>query len=324
MEDQQGLLFQRLIEAVATTFKGRHPASQTPIQEWRGQQIVDFQEDLLQTVQGRISEKWFYTHIKNHRPGRLPRIDMLNLLSRYAGYDNWQDFMFEEKEAEGDEENEMRLAEAVAIDAAIEYDDRWLRKWMAPILGFGLLGLIAGLVLALSSGQADYEICFVDADSGKPLANGSEIEVVWMKAGESPMVLRCQPNGCLQLPTAGDFRLAISAPYYKADTLFRRLPNGREKETVQLKTDDYALMIHLFSTSNLKDWEKRRRQLEKMFADEAQIFQVYQEVGVELYNKEEFIDKLTFPLESLKEIEVLETVYDKKDRIIALRFRQKE
>ena len=34
-------------------------------------------------VNGRISEKWFYTHIKSNS-GKLPRIDMLNILSEYC------------------------------------------------------------------------------------------------------------------------------------------------------------------------------------------------------------------------------------------------
>jgi len=45
-------------------------------------------------------------------------------------------------------------------------------------------------------------------------------------------------------------------------------------------------------------------------------------VGMELYTKWEFINKLTMPANSLKHIEILDTRYI-DDRIIMLRFRQK-
>ena len=55
----------------------------------------------------------------------------------------------------------------------------------------------------------------------------------------------------------------------------------------------------------------------------AQIVQVYPtaQIGVEIYNKEEFIDKMTMPLKSLKNIEILETKHS-EDGIIYVRFMQ--
>ncbi|MFH1160186.1 MAG: hypothetical protein V1733_04475, partial [bacterium] len=75
------------------TFPGINPS----ISEWKGQEIVNFQEELRVKVNGHISEKWFYTHIKSHK-GSLPRIDVLNLLSKYAGYSDWDDFLFRHKD----------------------------------------------------------------------------------------------------------------------------------------------------------------------------------------------------------------------------------
>ena len=85
-------------------------------------------------------------------------------------------------------------------------------------------------------------------------------------------------------------------------------------------------MIHLFSTAKVEDWKKRKTQLEMMIADEAQIFQLEPggEVGMEMFNKEEFILKMTMPLKSLRNIEILETQYDRHDRIKGMRFIQTE
>tara|TARA_Y100000385_G_C12600578_1_gene428639 strand:- start:157 stop:384 length:228 start_codon:yes stop_codon:yes gene_type:complete len=53
------------------------------------------------------------------------------------------------------------------------------------------------------------------------------------------------------------------------------------------------------------------------------IFQITNtNTGMEMYNKTEFIDKLTTPLKSLGDIEIIETIY-KDDEIISLRFIQK-
>lgn len=68
-----------------------YPGIDSEISNWKGQEITDFQEDLLRKVNGQLSEKWFYTHMKGESES-LPRIDVLNILSQYAGYSNWQDF----------------------------------------------------------------------------------------------------------------------------------------------------------------------------------------------------------------------------------------
>ena len=107
------------------------------------------------------------------------------------------------------------------------------------------------------------------------------------------------------------------------DTITRVFNKIRTEEQVTLTPNDYALMIHIFSNAQVEDWEKRRVQLDRMFAEEAHIYQVFEtdDLGMEMYNKQEFIDKLTMPVRSLQNIEVLETIYE-KGKIKALRFRQ--
>jgi len=320
MSQEELTYFHALKRAVGEAFQQQHPAVEQAIEEWKGQEIVDFQESLQQKVKGRISEKWFYTHIKNTQNERLPRIDMLNLLSEYVGFRNWQAFVYEQKQKQ-----EKPLSEALpeATPEVLSHKRPLLStKWVVPVG----LALIAAAFLAffpLNKGKGTYEICFTSTDLGQLEQKVKRVEVLWLKENESPITFSCDENGCIQLEgVKGTVKLVIQAPYFQKDTLIRNLPNGLGREEVRLKTDDYAWMIHLFSTSNVKDWKKRRKQLDAMFSEEAQIFQVYQGVGVEMLNKQEFIDKLTFPLESLSEIEVLETVYNKKNKIIALRFSQ--
>lgn len=74
----------------------------------------------------------------------------------------------------------------------------------------------------------------------------------------------------------------------------------------------------------MEDWEKRRKQLDKMFAEDVQIFEVYNGVnqGIVLFNKSEFINKITMPSRTLNEIRILETEY-RVGKIINLRFTTK-
>jgi hypothetical protein len=97
-------------------------------------------------------------------------------------------------------------------------------------------------------------------------------------------------------------------------------------QKISLPPNDYALIIHYFSQMKVDDWQKRRNSLEKMIDDNAMIYQVLHEgngPGMELYNKSEFIDKLTLPAGSLRNIEILDTKY-KNDKIMVLRFRINE
>jgi hypothetical protein len=85
-------------------------------------------------------------------------------------------------------------------------------------------------------------------------------------------------------------------------------------------------MIHYFSEMKTGDWLKRREQLSRIIDDAAMIYQVMSDkagAGMDLYNKQEFVDKLTMPAGSLKNIEILETKI-KDERIMVLKFRVKK
>ena len=117
----------------------------------------------------------------------------------------------------------------------------------------------------------------------------------------------------------------VKAPYYETDTITRILDKFEGSESIYLYPNDFAMMIHYFSATNVKDWKKRRGHLDRMISDSAFIYQFFDEgqVGMELYNKEEFIDKLTMPVNSLKNIEIMETIYTGR-KISVLRFKQLE
>lgn len=297
------LLKQKIVEQMQQSFPGLNPA----ISEWKGQDIVDFQEELLYKANAHISEKWFYTHLKSGKE-TLPRIDILNLLSKYAGYANWDDFKFK------------NTIPDKAADATKEANKYFI---YIPLLVIVILGIFVVLFKMMSSGN--YKFQFYDADTRQPVVNNI-IEVQVLHDGESPVNYLCGPDGRFTVKTDKvNIRFVVKSPYYQTDTIFRLLDKFNRNESVQLRPDNYAMMIQYFSSMNVKDWQKRRDQLNRIIADSAMIYQVFdkEKIGVELFNKSEFINKLTFPSTGLKQIEILDTKYQ-GDKISLIRFKQKE
>lgn len=282
-----------------------YPGVNPSIEQWKGQEIIDFQEDLRIKVRANISEKWFYTHMKSSTAD-LPRIDMLNFLSRYSGYANWDDFVFRNRD-ESQTSSSLHPANRYFI--------------LVPIMVLVVIAILYGLYKLFST--REYQFTFIDADTREHIKN-EKMEVILLSENESPLHSFVDSNGCFYLKTdKSRIRLVIRAPYYQTDTLERIVKKFNRSEKIILKPKDYDLMIHFFSTMKVDDWQKRRNSLDKMIDDGALIYQVFkgkEEIGMALYNKQEFIDRLTIPTGTLKNIEVLHSQY-RDGKIIMLRFR---
>jgi len=92
LTDLDLLHFEQLKKEVQSQYLKEYTPSHDDISKWKGIDIIYFQEDLRKKAKGNISEKSFYTYFKTSPVTKLPRIDMLNLLSIYAGYDSWYEF----------------------------------------------------------------------------------------------------------------------------------------------------------------------------------------------------------------------------------------
>ncbi len=306
MKEREGQYLDLLKKEIARTMNLSNPGISLDINEWKGQDIIDFQEDLLDKTKERISEKWFYTHMKRDNE-KIPRIDVLNLLARYSGYKGWREF---KNENQGD------------IDSLAEPRKKKRSGIYLKIFGL-LLVLIVSIILVKKLGYKNYSFEFFDAYTKQRIRNMA-IEIIFLSEDESPVHRNSDTEGYFTLKTKEkNTRFILKAPYYKTDTITRVLRKLDKFERIYMYPNDYALMIHYFSSANVKDWQKWRKQLETMISDSAYICQVYdgEQTGIELYNKSEFLNKLTMPVSSLKNIEIIETVYT-GGKISLLRFRQ--
>lgn len=298
-------IFNILKEALLKKYQQAYPYWQQPIQEFKGKEIARLQDLLLEKAGGRISEKWFYTHIKPYENKKLPRVDVLDLLSQFVDCKDWADFVAKHPIKK----------------------QTTSKKSTSRILILGSLLFLSFLVFAFSFQgifKNNYQVCFVDADLGTTLKN-TAIELYILKEGESPIIGKADATGCYTFKKVGDeITFFVKAEHYKRDTFHRKLPQQIATEIIKLKIDDYAMMIHLFSTAKVEDWKKRRAQLDQMIAENAVIIQVANQsgIGMEMYNKKSFINKLTIPVSGLKNLKILEIEYDEEGKIEQLRFVQ--
>ncbi|MCK5774583.1 MAG: hypothetical protein KAH25_00315 [Bacteroidales bacterium] len=298
-----GLLKQDIVSVMQESF----PGINLSISHWKGQEITDFQEDLLIRVNAHISEKWFYNHIKTENDS-LPRIDILNILSKYVGFANWADFVFHK---------------AGKIEAVREIPQANRMFVIIPIAVVLIMIIMYFLFHIVNIQEREYNVKFYDTYT-KEIIVSARNEIVVLSDNESPIQYLSDSTGIIIFKTnAKVVEMVVSSPYYISDTISRMMKSFNRDQKIGMKANDYALILHYFSEMNVEDWQSRKAYLSKIIDDDAIIYQVLSDknkFGMALYNKMEFIDKLTMPSGSLKNIEILETQF-KKDKIALLRFR---
>ena len=381
MSDLDLLHFEQLKNEVQTQYLENHTPSFDDISKWKGIDIIYFQEDLRKIAKGNISEKSFYTYFKNSPVTKLPRIDMLNILSIYAGYMSWYEFkkkhLFADeilKEAEEADENlEEELEKSVQevenivpestnvkkqdvlvskqvettsenSDLQISTTDNQSTKENKNIFStydtseqkstfsivkkyiwLGISGILAILVGLLGFKDElfskKFTYSFVDADRNSKI--NAELQVQILRENESPILYNAKPNEEFVYTTKSkSLTMVVSSPYYKTDTVRRNLATAPEKETIELKPNDYAIMLFYYSKS-IKDLKRKRESLNYLISDNALIYQVYDNemYGVETMDKQRYINLVTLPSTSLEKLEVIDTKNDKNNKIIMIKFK---
>ncbi len=328
-------LFNLLKKDVTKRFFESNSASSSDISEWKGQDIVNFQEDVFEKTRSTVSEKWFYTYFKSEFK-KLPRIDMLNLLAQYAGYNGWAEFALkqnnhfaEEPKEEIIEEKSEIITETVAeipkpIQPSQTIEVKKEVKKKTPILPIVLLSILALGIAAVAVYfsffyQKTYEFCFVDMDRNSKITEPIEITIA--RKGFTPLELFTE-QGCLEFTSTEDTLLmTIKSTYYKQDTFKINLHQYQGMETIRLEPDDYKVMLRHYSKSS-QSVKERIKMLDSMIADDALIYQVYDNeyFGVEVLSKKQYINLVSLPTSSLKNFTLIEAER-KQGKIVKIKFK---
>lgn len=278
MNLEEKYYFEQLKNAVEATFLDNNNST-TSIENWKGDEIVNFQEDLFTKVKGKVSEKWFYTYIKN-TPNKLPRIDVLNLLSDYVGHKSWNTFKANQQTHKiKTKKTSKRLVLAAVLPVVI-------------------------IVIYFLNRKNTFEFCFVDALKNEIVSMPIDIKI--LHQNQSPEHFKTDSLGCFSYETKKEIiKFVIESPYHKTDTIIRGI-EAENNQIVKVKPDDYALMLHYYANGNVKDWQNHINKLELLIDDNAKIYRLFKKnINIEIYSKDEFIRMLTIPTKSLKQTEIL-------------------
>lgn len=343
-------IFEILKKSIADRFLEENSAQSSDISKWKGQEIVVFQEDLFNKTKSTVSEKWFYTYFKSDFK-KLPRIDMLNLLSQYCGYKSWAHFLRQkevevfgivEREKEPyvisrpemissvDENQEMKEIGQSSQNQTQEItetrDSNSEKQTNSSTKKIALVTTIISAILLAALGvyfaffqTKNYEFCFVDSDRQTLVKNS--VEVTILRQGFTPLYLNSK-TGCIQFESKSDsVQMVVSTPYHKLDTFNVNLHQYRQPEKILLEPDDYKVMLYYYSNS-AKDLKQRIAKLNQMIDDNALIYQVYDNdyFGVEILTKQQYINLVSLPTTSLKNYSLIESE-SKNGKIVKLKFK---
>lgn len=381
MNDLDLLHFEQLKNEVQAVYLLDQTPSSNEISKWKGIDIIYFQEDLRKKAKGNISEKSFYTYFKNSPVTKLPRIDMLNILSVYAGYVSWYEFkkkhlFADEILKEGDDlddvgtdilEKDLQFSEKVSFkeekqenssstlqnfdsnedkninlqknNTENQLDNQKTGKLISlenkinkstfslvkKYIWLGISGILAIFVGLLGFKDElfskKYYYSFIDADRNSKI--NAELQVQILKVNESPILYVAKPNEPFVYTTKSkNLTMVVSSPYYRTDTIRRNLETAPEAENIELKPNDYAIMLFYYSKS-IKDLKKKRVSLDYLISSNALIYQVFdnQFYGVETMDKQRYINLVTLPSTSLENLDVIDTQADKSGKIVMIKFK---
>ncbi len=291
--------------------------------DWKLTHISYFQESLFKATKGNFSDRWFYTYFKN-TPTKLPRIDMLNILSNYVGYDNWEDFKHQNEKIV--EESFERKATPDAIETSDVSENENIQKKRRYNLFLKLVGVLLVLFLIIflfwnDNRKHTYQLYFKDNDRGAMM---KDISVYIPQNTDNPK-LTSDDEGKIEVFSREDtLHLYIESMYYKKDTFDLVLSRSDGVEVIELTPDYYSQMMYFYSHSKDTEVEKRRKKLEELISNDAVIYQVYdnENYGLEELTKEQYINLITGPTQSLKNFELINSI-NSDGKVVLIKFKIK-
>jgi len=358
LSDTEFLHFQSLKKAVQDRYLETHSPSYDDISKWKGIDIIYFQEDLRQKAKGNISEKTFYTYFKNNSQEKIPRIDMLNILSVYSGFNSWSEFkkknliattteeiipvevsetiveeptertlVVEQTQIPGTEKPPVSIDNQAfdEINQNINFKSQkqnFLKRYLWLGISVFLFAIVLILVFYDNLFYKKYTYAFTDADRNSSIKG--ELDVKIIRENESPILFKVKPNSPFVYENrtkSKSLKMEISSPFYKSETIIRDLTNASENENIELKPNEYAVQLYYYSKS-IKDFKKKTNELNKLISDNALIYQVVDSdiYGIETLDKQKYISLVTLPTTTLENLEVIDSQM-KNGKIVMIKFK---
>lgn len=293
--------FQLLKTDVLSTYKKQHPYFEGNWKTFSSQDILNLIDLIENSTNQRISEKWIYTHLKPEENQKLPRKDMLDILSQLIGYSGWDEYIFKHKQ------------EVIPTILQPKKANRNIGIWIIGIV----LAVVIGLYFYSNFHKSASKTIVIKNSQTNEKINSDEIKAVVIENNvETPIEII---DSKIEVALKENSKILVKSPYYKD----RIIGTNEAKSEIEMQPNDYAMMLKAFMKSDIKDWQTRKRQLQKILASDAEIIVILRDnLGYEYFNKEEFSEKLIVPTASLKKMRVIDIQHNDQNEINFIRIIQ--
>lgn len=289
-------IFYQLKKSVLEHYQNSHPYFNGSWKSFSSQDILNLIDDIQLKTKQSVSEKWIYTHLKPETNEKLPRKDMLDILSVYAGKSGWDEFKFVDNS--NDNKN-------VNVKSSSN------KKFGILLLIFGVL--IVGFLIWKFTANNEQKLEFQNSFTKDSIAKDDVKAFIVEDSIEKPIDLK-SPTLNLEKGT----KVVIKSPLYKQKEII--ISPSQSLSRVELNPNDFAMMLKAFMKSDIKDWQTRKEQLNKILSDNLEVMVMLEnDLGAEYFNKTEFSQKVVIPTASLKKLKIVELKQEKDNKISFLR-----
>jgi hypothetical protein len=286
--------FYQLKKSVLEQYQNSYPYFNGSWKSFSAQDILNLIDDIQLTTKQTVSEKWIYTHLKPETNQKLPRKDMLDILSVYVGKSGWDEFVFNDN-----------------INENNNVKSGFKKKLVIWVLFFGVL--IAGFFIWKFLSKEEQKLEFQNSFTKDSIAKEEVKAYVVEDTVEKQIDLN---SSTFNIDKAT--KVVLKSPFYKPKEI-TILPNEPIAK-VELNPNDYAMMLKAFMKSDIKDWQTRKEQLNKILSDNLEVMVMLQNnLGAEYFNKQEFSQKVILPTASLKKLKIVELKQENDNKISFLR-----
>jgi hypothetical protein len=293
-------IFQKLKEDVLLTYQKQYPYFEGNWKSFSSQDIQNLIDLIAINVKQTVSEKWIYTHLKSEINEKLPRKDMLDILSQFVGYSGWDEYVFKRKE------------EPLAISKNKSSNHTKIYFLLFPVL---LFVMYLGYKFIKNENIQTIEVknAFTEEQ-----INSDEVKAVLIEENvEIPIKII---DSKIQINAKDSSKIVLKSPYYKDKVV---IINKNSNAEISLQPDDYAMILKGFMKSDIKDWQTRKEQLNKIFSSDLEVLVMLKnDLGIEYFNKKEFSEKLIVPSVSLKKMKVIDIQRNSTNEINFIRILQ--
>ena len=295
--------FYQLKQKVLLKYQEHYPYFQGNWKSFSSQDIQNLIFLIEEKTKQNVSEKWIYTHLKPEINSKLPRKDMLDILSQFSGFSGWDEFQFKNREVVSDEK--------VVLPK---------KKNNSFLVLIGILVASIIVIFLIYSNKKSTQKFQLKNEFTQETIQSNDIKAYKIENNEKIQIPI--KNATVEVEAKDEStKIIVESPYYKKQEIM--VNSNSEKTDILLKPDDFAMILKAFMKSDIKDWETRKAQLEKILSDDLEVIVMLKDnLGAEYFDKKEFSQKLIVPTESVKKMQILEIKNNENGKIEFIRIKQ--